>query len=226
MPLYVYNTKNRSKQQSSDKSLLNTLSVAELKRVFGNSGEFASLYARVFVVSSKAYYYLSRYDVNVDAINVANWLPVPSAKSVVEMYESISYNRGSFVLYNNMGNLELYIATQNIASNEVPSISAKWQKINTSVASSGQVSAIRQTEKITVDDTHRTFSIEANADITINHSRIPTIQVMFEKSDGTFEIAYPEIIITKHTKIVFNIQFLGDLSELKQSNNNVTITLL
>ena len=225
MPLFIYDVQNRSKQQSSDKSLINDQVLSELQRVFGQSGEFASLYARVFVVSRKAYYYLNKYTTNADALNIANWLPVMLSDLTIQMYEQRSYDKGSIVMTNTSGVISRYVATSNIASNELPGNSVKWLQLNASQASTSQHN-IQQIEKITVNSGSREFNIVANTAVSINNTKIPMIQVMFENTDGKFEIAYPQITITKSSTITFNIKFFGDLSSIKNTQNNVIITLM
>lgn len=229
--LKVYGKKTASKIQGGDKSMVTALNTTELKKIFGENGEYAGPYVRVFDATTSQFYFLFNYNGTSDSVNPLNWKPVSPGAFDFPEYSPAPYLKGSPVMKTESnGDVDFYIATMGTTSSEVPGESSKWFKFSTGSGNAGVIP--RQIEYGSINKnasegtTGRKMNFNISNEVSLNGNRIPIVQILIHTINDNYELAYPNVIISKSSGISISIEFKGDLSILNSDTNNVIVTLI
>ena len=227
-----YGQQTASKVLGADKMIIDALNQTNLRKAFGQNGQYGSKNAIIFDASTKTLMYLTQFDSNADAIDVSKWLPMPTGDITANDWTAKTYNKGSLVMLTDSASQEVsfYLSMMNTVAGDTPGVSSKWFKIPTeggSIALPMQIEygSIDKTASLT-DFAKRTISLTLNDIVTVSNTRIPTIQVLIRTAEDRYEIAYPEVKFTKGSAITCNTIFRGDLAKLHSEQNNVIITFI
>lgn len=226
----IYGKHTASKAQGSDKMIITSLNSTELKKAFGNNGQYASPKSIIFDGTSDKFYYLNTFNTNEDATNPNNWKPVKGETASALEWTASPYNKGSLVSKTETnGSVKFYFSTMDTIASDMPSASSKWFEIPTGNSDSTIPRQIvyGSIDKTTINgNSRRKMSFNVTNDVSLNGNRIPTVQVLIRTIEDKYEIAYPKLSFTKSSQISCNIEFIGDLSFLHEETNNVVVTLI
>lgn len=220
---------------------IDELTETALIAAFGDHGQFAWAKAHVFNKATSQFMSLQTFTEPLDAINPANWSTV--AQYIVEFpvwQAGESYDLGSCVVFtDSFATTNFWIGVAPSTPGQSPETHpANWY--NLSAASTLTV----QNQKILYRlDTRnpeglasRQFTINADANVSNNGSRIPNIQVFADLQEtvglqSVLTEIEPNIVQWTESGIVkFQLTFSGDLSSIyfdlgTPSQTNITITL-
>ena len=224
----TYGLQTASQILGADKMIVSAINQTELRKCFGDQGQYGSLNAIIFDVTTRGFYQLMQFNSNNDAITVANWSSLPSGTVTIQNWEAKAYNKGSMVgIEDGGGNMSYYISVVNTLPGDMPP-SAKWFMIP---LDGGSTTMPMQLEYGTIQPSsttlpQRTLQYTINNIVSLSSTRIPTIQILIRTIDDVWEIAYPTVQFTRSSTIKAKIIFYGDLTKLHTDSNNVAITFI
>lgn len=230
----------KAQEPIDERLYVDELSVTELERIWGESGEYSYSFAVIFNRDTKTWMYLSTHATNTDALVPANWTNVGSnAVAFPEYVASNSYGVGSCIWYTDGSNYtSFYIGTEVISANETPETNPeKWYDIQQS--SSSEYVHYEQMHRLDVTDSN-THSLIVDVPSAVSNAgqNAPIVEVYADMGERVSSnivwvpVSTTNKIYTEGGVSKVDIEFAGDIAAFPiefnggdPSQNNVKIVI-
>lgn len=221
--IYYAGFEIRSNEPIDEKLYIETLSVGELQRIYGVTGEWGFAKAVVFNRATGRWIKLNTFATQSDCINTANWSNVgEGGVEFVEWSALLAYNVGSCIWFEDSLNyVSFYIGLEPISAGENPeNTPSKWYDLQSaSIASTLYYQVLHRLDPD--DDLTKTSILSVPAQVSNNGVNYPHVEIWGDFGERvSANIEWERVSCETSTyveggvmKVKFNLS--GDLSDIE-----------
>jgi hypothetical protein len=208
---------------------IDSLTVAELKRCFGENGEWGYAKAYVFNRSTNQFMSLNTFTQQSDAIVTGNWSTVSQYITEFPVWQAgESYGLGSCVTFTDSFNsTNFWIGVAPSTPGQSPETHpGNWYNLSAATTMSviHQEFLYRLDTRVPEGVATRDFTLNVNSQVSNNGSRTPQIEVYADFNETvsgqqSWQKVYTKIVTyTESGTVKVKVTFSGDLSEIYYDN--------